>query len=238
MQRLDKLISAKLNISRSQAKTLIKTGSVTINGTAVLSCDEKCGDTDEVRVDGRLISNDEFVYIMLNKPKDVICASDGKGEKTVVDLVPDDLRVKGLFPAGRLDKDTTGFALITNDGEFAHNILSPKHHIEKTYIATLDKPITDAVIADFEGGMTLGEEKLKSAKLTPLNPDKTEAEVVISQGIYHQIKRMFKKHGLTVLELRRTAIGNLKIDEKLAPGECRAIKNDELQKIRDNSPAT
>ena len=141
------------------------------------------------------------------------------------------MKRKGLFPAGRLDKDTTGFVLITDDGAFAHDILSPSHHIDKTYTAKLDKPFDDDVINDFKSGMTLGGEKLLKAEITPLNNDCTIAEVVLRQGLYHQVKRMFKKHGITVVELKRTKMGNLPLDKTLKSGECRYIGENELKSI-------
>ncbi len=229
-QRLDKLISSKLNITRSQAKALIKSGGVTVNGTAVLSCEMKCGENDAITADGRDVDTREHVYIMLNKPQGVICATDGKGEKTVLDFLPDEMKRKGLFPAGRLDKDTTGFVLLTDDGEFAHRILSPKSHTVKTYIARLDAPITPEVIRDFESGMTLGGEKLLPAKLTPLAEN--AAQVEISQGIYHQVKRMFLKHRITVTALRRIKIGGVSLDDNLDEGECRYLTSAEISKIR------
>jgi 16S rRNA pseudouridine516 synthase len=228
MIRLDKLISEKLNISRSEAKQLIKKGEVLVNSSPASSPETKIGEGDEITVSGKRISSEKFVYIMMNKPKGVICASEDEKEKTVIDLLPEDMRIKNLFPAGRLDKDTTGFVLITNDGEFAHNILSPKKHVEKTYLALLDKPLDKSVIMDFESGMSLGEEKLLPAKLTAENKDKTLARVVIKQGIYHQIKRMFIKHGIEVLELKRIKIGSLPLDEALAKGESRYITKKEL----------
>ena len=232
MNRLDKVIADKLNTTRSSAKALIKGGEVFVNSKAVLSPEFKCGETDEITVLGKTLSAQEFVYIMMNKPKGVICASEDRDEKTVVDLLPEDMRVKNLFPAGRLDKDTTGFVLITNDGEFAHSILSPKKHVEKTYLALLDKPVDKSVIIDFESGMSLGEEKLLPAKLIIENEEKTLATVIIKQGIYHQIKRMFKKHGIEVKELKRLKIGGLSLDESLSPGESRYISQEELKKCK------
>ena len=208
---------------------MIKGGEVFVNSKAVLSPEFKCDETDEITVSGKMLSAQEFVYIMMNKPKGVICASDGKEEKTVLDLLPEDMRVKNLFPAGRLDKDTTGFVLITNDGEFAHSILSPKKHAPKTYLALLDKPVDKSVIIDFESGMSLGEEKLLPAKLIIENEEKTLAKVVIKQGIYHQIKRMYKKHGIEVKELKRIKIGGLSLDESLSLGESRYISQEELK---------
>ena len=229
-QRLDKLLSTKLNITRSQAKALIKSGGVSINGTAVLSCDTKCGEGDVVTANGKEVDAREHVYIMLNKPQGVICATDGKGDKTVLDFLPDEMQRKGLFPAGRLDKDTTGFVLLTDDGGFSHRILSPKSHVVKTYVAELDKPVSDEVIIDFEKGMTLAEETLLPAKLIPLGENTVQVE--ISQGIYHQIKRMFKKHKITVVALRRIKIGGAALDENLREGECRYMTDEEISKIR------
>ena len=233
MERLDKIISRQLNITRSQAKDLIKKGCVAVNGAAAKAADLKCGDNDSITVNSLPVANNRLVYIMMNKPKGVISASEGKNEKTVIDLVPKQMRRRGLFPAGRLDKDTTGFVLLTDDGEFAHDILSPKKHINKTYIATLDKPFDDALVKDFEQGMTLGEEKLLSAEVEPLNGEHTVAKVVLKQGLYHQVKRMFKKHGITVVELKRIAMGNLPLDDKLAPGECRFLTEQEILLIKE-----
>ena len=231
MTRLDKILSTQLNISRTDAKQMIKKGRVSVNGIPAKSGDVKVADADIVAVDGNKISYSRFVYIMMNKPKGVISASDGKGEKTVVDLVPSDMRRRGLFPAGRLDKDTTGFVLLTDDGEFAHSILAPSRHIDKTYVVTLDKPVTPEAVADFRSGMELNGERLLQADAEIISEDATVCMVVLRQGLYHQIKRMFKKHGLTVLELKRVKMGNLPLDDSLLPGECRYLSQKELDLI-------
>ena len=231
MTRLDKILSTQLNISRTDAKQMIKKGRASVNGIPAKSGDVKVADADIVAVDGNEISYSRFVYIMMNKPKGVISASDGKGEKTVVDLVPSDMQRRGLFPAGRLDKDTTGFVLLTDDGEFAHSILSPSRHIDKTYVVTLDKPVTPEAVADFRSGMELNGEKLLQADAEIISEDATVCRVVLRQGLYHQIKRMFKKHGLTVLELKRVKMGNLPLDDSLLPGECRYLSQKELDLI-------
>lgn len=232
MERIDKIISRQLNITRSQAKALIKQGSVKVNDKAVLIADFKCGENDSITVNSNLVSNNKYVYIMMNKPKGVISASEGRGEKTVVDLVPENMKRRGLFPAGRLDKDTTGFVLLTDDGEFAHEILSPKKHIDKTYIATLDKPFDMSVVQDFKNGMLLDGERLLSAEIEPVNGDYTVARVVLKQGLYHQVKRMFKKHGINVVELDRIAMGGLPLDSNLALGECRFLTESEIMLIK------
>lgn len=231
MTRLDKILSTQLNISRTDAKQMIKKGRVSVNGIPAKSGDVKVADADIVAVDGNEISYSRFVYIMMNKPKGVISASDGKGEKTVVDLVPSDMQRRGLFPAGRLDKDTTGFVLLTDDGEFAHSILSPSRHIDKTYVVTLDKPVTPEVVQDFRSGMELNGERLLQADAQIISEDATVCRVVLRQGLYHQIKRMFKKHGLTVVELKRVKMGNLPLDDSLLPGECRYLSQNELDLI-------
>lgn len=231
MTRLDKILSTQLNISRTDAKQMIKRGRVSVNGIPAKSGDVKVADADIVAVDGNKISYSRFVYIMMNKPKGVISASDGKGEKTVVDLVPSDMQRRGLFPAGRLDKDTTGFVMLTDDGEFAHSILAPSRHIDKTYVVTLDKPVTPEAVADFRSGMELNGERLMQADAEIISEDATVCRVVLRQGLYHQIKRMFKKHGLTVLELKRVKMGNLPLDDSLLPGECRYLSQKELDLI-------
>ncbi|WP_294836083.1 pseudouridine synthase [uncultured Eubacterium sp.] len=231
MTRLDKILSTQLNISRTDAKALLKKGRVSVNGTVTKTADTKCADNDIVTVDGEQIAYSKFVYIMMNKPQGVISASDGKGEKAVVDLLPDDMKRRGLFPAGRLDKDTTGFVLLTDDGEFAHSILSPSKHIDKTYVAHLDKPITAELVEDFRGGMTLNGEKLLEAEVTPIDGDLTVCKVVLRQGLYHQVKRMFKKHGITVTALDRVKMGNLSLDSSLKPGESRYLTAKELDLI-------
>lgn len=228
MNRLDKILATSLNISRKDAKALLKQGRVFVDGKKAVSGDIKCDDDTKIEVDGTALTYNEFVYIMLNKPKGVVSASKGKGEKTVVDLLPDEMKRKDLFPAGRLDKDTTGFILITDDGQFAHDILSPSHHIDKTYIATLDKTFTDELVEDFENGMMLNDQKLISAQISAENDEHTVARVVLRQGLYHQVKRMFLKHGITVVELKRIKMGDLSLDESLKEGECRYITKDEL----------
>lgn len=234
MDRIDKILARELNITRSDAKKILAKKRVTVNGS-VAKADTKANDTDIIMLDGKELSNNEFVYIMMNKPKGVISASEGKDEKTVVDILPEDMKRRGLFPAGRLDKDTTGFVLITDDGEFAHDILSPKKHINKTYIATLDKPFTAEVKADFENGMELNGERLLNAELEAVDNDFTKARVVLKQGLYHQVKRMFKKHGITVVELDRIKMGELELDSSLAIGECRYLTKEELEKVKINN---
>lgn len=229
MERLDKLLSRELNITRSEAKSLIKQGLVLLDGKTENDPSAKCSEETKITANGKELSQNKFVYIMMNKPKGVISASEGRGEKTVIDLLPKEMRRRGLFPAGRLDKDTTGFVLLTDDGEFAHKILSPKNHIDKEYIAVLDKPFSKEVKRDFENGMELGGKKLLCAELEEVGEN--TARVILRQGLYHQVKLMFKKHGITVLELKRVSMGALKLDSSLKEGEARYITKAELEKL-------
>ena len=234
MERIDKIISSELNITRSEAKSLIKKGAVVKNGAAVRSADEKAlPGEDIITVGGRELSYNEFVYIMMNKPKGVISSTDGRktNEKTVVDILPDNMKRRGLFPAGRLDKNTTGFVLITNDGAFAHNILSPKKHIQKEYIAVLDKPFDENVIMQFEKGVKIGDEICLPASLSAVDSSFTVARVILKEGKYHQIKRMFAVFGIKVIELKRVSMGALMLDENLDGGECRFLTAEEVKKI-------
>lgn len=236
MERIDKIISTQLNITRSEAKALIKSKKVLRNGCAVKSSNDKADtEKDIITVNGREIFFEKFVYIMMNKPKGVISSTDGRktNEKTVVDILPDHMKRKNLFPAGRLDKNTTGFVLITDDGNFAHDILSPKKHISKAYIAHLDKPFNDEMIADFKRGISIGGDACLSAELEPVNGDYSVGKVEIRQGMYHQIKRMFKKYGIEVVELERISMGKLPLDKNLAYGECRYLTENELNLIKN-----
>lgn len=188
----------------------------------------------EICANGSRLSQNRFVYIMMNKPAGVISSSDGRktGEKTVVDILPQSMKRRGLFPAGRLDKDSTGLVLITDDGALAHDILSPKKHIDKTYIVRLDRPFDDETAADFERGMLLGDEKCLPAEISAENSERTLARVVLRQGMYHQIKRMFKKHSAQVLELHRVKMGALELDPSLLPGEARYLCEKELELLK------
>lgn len=234
MERLDKIVATALQISRKDAISLIKSGRVNENGVALKDAKKKLDEnTAELFLDENRIYYYKYVYIMMNKPKGIISASDGKGDKSVIDILPAEMKRKNLFPAGRLDKDTTGFMFITDDGEFAHSILSPKNHIPKTYIAKLDKPFDETVVKEFESGVKLKDEKCMGAKLEAADGDFCTARVEIKQGMYHQIKRMFACFGLKVVELKRIKMGDLYLDESLKEGECRYISEKELSMISD-----
>lgn len=230
-ERLDKLIASQGKLSRSDVKKMVKSGRVTVDGAVVKSADVKVdADKSVISVDGKALNYKKNIYIMLNKPQGVISASNDKTQKTVVDLVPPELYRDGLFPAGRLDGDTVGFVLITDDGDFAHRILSPKNHIMKTYHATLRSPLTEDDISAFKNGIELSDGTLcLEAEVRMLEKtDEPIAEVKICEGKYHQVKRMFAALGNKVLYLKRVRMGGLDLDESLEEGQCREITAEEL----------
>lgn len=233
--RLDRIIAAQGEYSRRDVKKLIQRGAVTVNGQLAQKAETKLDpDKDQVCVNGKVLMLRTHVYIMLNKPQGVVSASRDAREKTVVDLVPPELARKGLFPAGRLDKDTTGFVLITDDGELSHRILSPRNHVPKTYIAVLDHQILDEHIEKFAEGIVLdGNDICKPAILArePDWPEQPAARVVLREGMYHQIKRMFSALGIQVLALHRISIGDVALDAELVPGACRELTSEELTHI-------
>lgn len=234
MERLDKILASQGTLSRKEVKEIIKKGRITLNGKVVKDSAVKIDENkDTVTLDGELLQLKKHIYIMLNKPQGIISASDSDTDETVVDLVPEELYRKGLFPAGRLDKDTTGFVLITDDGDFAHKILSPKNHIFKTYIAELQYSLSHEDMKALENGITLGDGTvLKESKVQVIEEtDKPMVRIRICEGKYHQVKRMFAATGNKVLSLHREKMGELYLDEDLKPGECREITPDELQKI-------
>lgn len=233
MERLDKILASQGASSRKDVKEIIKSGRVAVNGKTVRDSSVKISDTDCVSLDGKILTLKKHIYLMLNKPEGIVSASDSKTEKTVVDLVPDVFFRSGLFPAGRLDKDTVGFVLITDDGDFAHRILSPKNHIVKTYEARLAKTLTEEQRQLIQKGIVLsdGTTCLESRIKILENGDASLVAIQICEGKYHQIKRMFAAAGNKVVSLKRTKMGDLELDASLLPGECREITSEELNKI-------
>lgn len=227
--RLDKFIASQLNLSRSEARIGIKRGKASVNNViirdpSVILFPEE----DEVAYEGQAVSYKKYIYILMNKPAGILSASNDKNRKTVVDLVPQGLKRPGLFPVGRLDKDTTGLLIITNDGDFAHKVISPKSNIEKTYIAGLDGEVTEYMVEKFAQGVVLQDgTQCKPAKLERLD-DKT-AKITITEGKYHQIKRMFGVVGLGVNTLHRESIGHLFIPKNLLFGECVEILSKDVE---------
>ena len=230
MERLDKVISNYTNYTRSDAKKLVKEKRIKVNNKIVLKSDVKVEpNSDEITIDSKPIEIKENIYLILNKPKGYITATEDKIAKTVLDLISEEYRIRNIFPVGRLDKDTTGLIILTNDGEFAHNITSPNKNKNKVYIATLDIPITPDMKIGFENGIELSDGKCKPAKLEKISEN--IAKVTITEGRYHQIKRMFGCFGAKVIELKRVQIGNFVLPEDLREGEFKELTYDEVQEI-------
>ena len=230
--RLDKLLGSQTDLSRKEARQVIKDGLVSVGDVVIrdpgFSVDPNA---QSVTVAGTPLDFKEHLYLMLNKPEGYISATEDRTQKTVLDLVPPDLYRDGLVPAGRLDADTTGFVLLTDDGAFAHDILSPKHHVQKTYIATLAEPVTEDCLRQVRGGIELKDGTVcLPADVRALS--EFEAELKLVEGKYHQVKRMFAAAGNKVVALRRTAMGDVPLDPSLAPGECRELRKEELDALR------
>ncbi|MBQ9993521.1 MAG: rRNA pseudouridine synthase [Clostridia bacterium] len=235
MERLDKFISSQSGLSRKQARDRIWRGAVTVNGKVEKLIDRKVDpEKDEILLDGHSVTYREYLYIMMNKPQGYVSASRDRDEKTVLDLLPPEFARSGLFPAGRLDKDTEGLLIITDDGEFSHKMLAPGKEVYKTYIAQLDGPVTSEQADAFRKGITLSSgEQCLPATIEDIGDNL--ARIRICEGKYHQVKRMCAATGRKVLALRRVSIGALQLDETLASGECRLLSEDELCKLLKNS---
>lgn len=223
MTRIDKLLAQSGLYSRSEARELIRSGRVTADGAAVSKPEQKVPENSVICVGGEEVNCSRFRYFMLNKPAGVLSATDDRSQSTVLDLLPKELRSLGLFPVGRLDKDTTGLLLLTNDGEFAHRVISPKHGVIKTYIAATTLPVDAEDAEAFAGGVTLADgTRCLPAVLEPL--DGCKCRVLVSEGKYHQVKRMLASRGKYVTALRRVKVGALELDPDLPEGAFRELR--------------
>ena len=234
MERIDKILTSQGIGSRRDVHALLRQGRVMVGDAVVRAADFKADAAAQVIcVDGAPLRYRRFMYIMMNKPPGVISATDDPRQRTVLDLLPQPLRRRGLFPVGRLDKDTEGLLLLTDDGDYAHRVLSPRKGIDKLYEATVDGPIGEAEIAAFGAGLTLGDgTPCLPAGLQVLQPgDAPRVLVCIREGKFHQVKRMFRAVGRTVLTLRRIQIGALPLDPKLEPGEFRELTDAERDSV-------
>lgn len=232
MERLDKIVASMTGGSRKDARGMVLRGRVSVNGQVSGNIAQKVDPkTDDISVDGQSLTYKKYVYIMINKPKGILSASNDKSRETVVDLVKPDFPRDGLFPVGRLDKDTTGLLIITDDGDFGHKVISPKSLIEKEYLVTLDKPITAEDIKVLEAGVTLAD----GTVCRPAKVRQTERENVVSmaitEGKYHEIKRMLGVVGIGVNELERIRIGSLCKDDKLDVGQYRELTEEDLSLV-------
>ena len=231
--RLDKYL-AEMNLgTRSEVKKLITKGQIQVNGTIVKKPEFKLDPiSDRVQYQDREITYVTYEYYMLNKPSGVISATEDKRDTTVIDLIESRQR-KDLFPVGRLDKDTEGLLLITNDGALTHRLLSPKKHVDKTYYAKICGKVTKEDIEIFEKGICIGDEKLTlPAKLVILKSGaESEIELTIQEGRFHQVKRMFQAVGKEVVYLKRLSMGGLSLDPSLKPGEYRKLTKEEMEQL-------
>ena len=233
MIRLDKYLADMSIGTRTEVKKLIRQGKVVVDGLIVRNPDIKVDiDTQNVTCNGIAVTYETYEYYMLNKPAGVISATSDKTEKTVLDLI-DSKKRKDLFPVGRLDKDTEGLLLITNDGELAHRLLSPKKHVDKLYYAKVEGTVGMEDIDAFAKGLDIGEgEYTKPAKLEILKSDIiSEIKLTIQEGKFHQVKRMFEAVGKKVIYLKRLEMGTLKLDEGLALGEYRPLTQKEIEEL-------
>ena len=227
MERLDKIISATGKKSRREVKLLVKQGRILVDGVPASAAEMKVDPAvSEILLDGENIGYQRFTYIMLHKPAGVLSAVEDKRQKTVLDLLPEELQRRGLSPVGRLDKDTEGLLLLTNDGELTHKLLSPRYHVDKVYYARVEGVLEQADCDAFAAGMTLGDGlECMPAGLEILSPN--EALVTLQEGKFHQVKRMLAARGKPVVYLKRLSMGALRLDETLLPGEFRHLTDEE-----------
>lgn len=233
MERLDKILVSQGVGSRKEVQRLIRSGEVEVNGEICRKPDTKLdAERDNITVSGQVLNYSKNIYIMMNKPSGVVSATEDNHDKTVIDILPAEYRRKGLFPAGRLDKDTEGLLIITDDGDFAHRMLSPSKHVEKQYIAELDGEISDETIASFEAGIEFADgTKCRPAKLRIHNDNKKIGIVTICEGKFHQVKKMFSVCGLKVVHLERISIGGLYLDSNLHRGKCKLLTDLDIKHI-------
>ena len=232
MELLDKLLASTGRWSRREAKQLIKEGRVLVDGSPARSGEDKADpDGAAILVDGAPLALRRHTYVMLHKPAGVLSATEDPRQETVLDLLPPELRRLGLFPVGRLDKDTEGLLLLTDDGELAHRLLSPKNHVDKVYRARLDRPLGPADQAAFAQGITLADGLRCMPAELELIGDGTEVLVTLHEGKFHQIKRMTASRGAAVCWLKRLSMGPLQLDPALKKGEYRLLTHEEVAKI-------
>lgn len=234
--RLDKYLAEMGVGTRQEVKKQIRQEKAAVNGTVVKAADTKIDETsDEVTISGRNISYVSYEYYMLNKPAGVVSATEDRRDTTVIDLIKEKKR-KDLFPVGRLDKDTEGLLLITNDGDLAHRLLAPKKHVDKVYYAKIDGMVTEEDVKRFAEGIDIGaeeEEMTRPAKLDIMkSAEESEIRLTIHEGKFHQVKRMFLAVGKEVTYLKRERMGTLCLDENLKPGEYRLLTEEEIENVR------
>ena len=235
-QRIDKILSNLGYGSRSELKKLCKSGLVKVNGKVINNPGVQVDvENDEILFDGEKVVYKEFIYLMLNKPDGYISATFDKRDPIVLDLIDKEALIFEPFPVGRLDKDTEGLLVLTNDGQLAHRVLSPKKHVPKTYYAKVEGVVTEEDVKAFAEGVTLddGYETMPAELEILKSDDISEIELTIHEGKFHQVKRMFESVGKKVVYLKRLSMGKLKLDESLALGEYRELTEEEVKMIEE-----
>ena len=227
--RLDKFLSESTSLTRKEIKKLIKDGAVSVNGSVVKAPETKVSESDGIMLCGEAVSYKKHVYLVLNKPAGYVSATEDRRYKCVTELVPERYAHYGVFPVGRLDIDTEGLLILTNDGTFAHNVTSPKKDVKKRNFARLDRPAKQEDKAVFAAGMEFKDFIAKPAVLE-ITDDPCEVYAEISEGKYHQVKRMFERVGKTVLYLKRVSVGGLSLPEGSIPGDIYEADGKELEK--------
>ena len=232
MERWDKIISATGKKSRREVKELVRQGRILVDGKVANAADMKVDPAcSEILMDGENIGYEKFTYIMLHTPAGVLSAVEDRKQKTVIDLLPEELQRRGLSPVGRLDKDTEGLLLLTNDGELTHKLLSPKYHVDKVYYARVEGCLEQKDCEAFAAGMTLGDGlECLPAGLEILSNN--EALVTLQEGKFHQVKRMLAACGKPVVYLKRLSMGELRLDETLKKGEFRPLTAEEVKSLQ------
>ena len=235
MDRLDKILAATGRWSRRDVKDMIRQGRVTVDDRLAAAPEEKADPAaSRICVDGEPVSWEKYVYIMLHKPAGLLSATEDSRQKTVLDLLPAELRKRGLAPVGRLDKDTEGLLLLTDDGDLTHRLLSPKYHVDKVYFARVDGELTAADTAAFAAGLTLGDGLVcRPAGLEILTGN--TCLVTLQEGKFHQVKRMLASRGKPVVYLKRLSMGSLQLDENLEKGQYRRLTEEELRALRNGT---
>ena len=236
LERLDKILSSTGRWSRKEIKDMIRHGRVRADGTTVAKPEEKFDPAStHIQVDGQTVDCAPFVYVLMHKPAGLLSAPRDPKQKTVLDLLPQHLRRRGLFPVGRLDKDTTGLLLLTDDGPLGHELLSPKKHVDKVYLAQVEGKVDRSDVAALAEGMVLGDGlHCLPAGLKPLG-DGSTCLVTLREGKFHQVKRMFAQRGKPVSYLERIQMGKLTLDPALSRGTFRFLREEEVEALRNNS---
>ncbi len=234
--RIDKFLSEQGIASRKEAARVAKGGGVLVNGIPVRDLSAHIDPaSDAVVYLGRKIEYKQFIYVMLNKPEGYVSATDDKSLPYVTKLLPEELQKRELFPVGRLDRDTVGLMILTNNGQLAHSLLSPKHHVEKEYRFTAKVPMREGVEREFESGVTLADGyECKSAKIV-LDRDRMGGIITLTEGKYHQIKRMVAASDNRVMSLERISFGGISLDSSLARGEWRYLTNEEIANLEEKA---